>query len=192
MIGPLQNAIRLQVERMRARTISTRIGTVTSYDPNKYAAKVQLQPDGLMTWWLPVASIWIGNGWGLFTPPNVGDLVTVEFINGDIGAGTVTSRFWNVNEPTLPVPSGECWLVHAKGQFIKLTNDGKLTLNDGQGASIVLNGNGTINSAGSWSHAGDINATGTVTGQTDVVGGGKSLKGHTHPDPQGGNTGTPN
>jgi hypothetical protein len=40
--------------------------------------------------------------------------------------------------------------------------------------------------------SGNMTTTGTVTGQTDVVGGGKSLKDHTHPDPQGGNTGPPN
>jgi hypothetical protein len=40
--------------------------------------------------------------------------------------------------------------------------------------------------------AGSMTATGTITGQTDVVGGGKSLKTHTHSDPQGGNTGPPN
>lgn len=40
--------------------------------------------------------------------------------------------------------------------------------------------------------SGSMTATGTITGQNDVVGGGKSLKGHTHPDAQGGNTGPPN
>lgn len=40
--------------------------------------------------------------------------------------------------------------------------------------------------------SGSMTATGTITGQTDVVGGGKSLKAHTHPDAQGGNTGPPN
>jgi hypothetical protein len=40
--------------------------------------------------------------------------------------------------------------------------------------------------------AGSMTASGTITGQTDVVGGGKSLKTHTHSDPQGGNTGPPN
>lgn len=41
---------------------------------------------------------------------------------------------------------------------------------------------------------GDVAVAGTLTATTDVVGGGKSLKGHTHPgiQPGGGSTGTPN
>ncbi len=37
----------------------------------------------------------------------------------------------------------------------------------------------------------NITTAATVTAATDVVGGGHSLKGHVHPDPQGGNVGTP-
>ncbi|MDB6104034.1 MAG: phage baseplate assembly protein [Gammaproteobacteria bacterium] len=198
-IGPLQNAMRLQALRSAANTFGVRSGTVTSYNPNKYAAKVTLQPDSLMTGWLPVASLWVGNGWGLFTPPSPGDQVNVEFVDGDVGAGTVTSRIWDNNNRPLAVPAAECWLVHKSGSFIKFTNDGKLTLSDAHGATLQLDGAGNIVSqATQWTHTGPMHVTGnvqvdqTLTANTDVVGGGKSLKNHTHPDPQGGNVGPPN
>jgi len=44
-------------------------------------------------------------------------------------------------------------------------------------------GNITIN--------GDIKVNGSITATGDVIGGGISLVNHTHPDPQGGDTGKP-
>ena len=43
-----------------------------------------------------------------------------------------------------------------------------------------------INTNGTWNHTGTLTATG------DIIGAGTSLHTHTHPDPQGGNTGAPN
>jgi phage baseplate assembly protein V len=185
MMGPMQNAMRLQALRERGRIIDSLLGTITSYNPARYAAKVTLQPGGEQTGWLPVASCWIGNGWGFFTPPNVGDTVTVEFICGDLGAGTVTSRFWDNNQKPLSVPSGEAWWIHKSGQSIKLTNDGKLTITDGHGATIQLDGGGNIVSqATQWTHTGPVHFTDnvqidkTLTANTDVVAGSISLKNH--------------
>jgi hypothetical protein len=53
----------------------------------------------------------------------------------------------------------------------------------------TVNADTTIN--GTLHVTGDITCDATVTGATDVVGGGKSLKTHIHTDPQGGNTGAP-
>lgn len=53
----------------------------------------------------------------------------------------------------------------------------------GGGASVQITGNIT--------QTGSLTASGTITGTTDVIGGGKSLKTHTHSDPQGGTTGAP-
>lgn len=55
--------------------------------------------------------------------------------------------------------------------------------------TIILNG---ALQQGQGSNAGNATMGGTLTVATDVIGGGKSLKNHTHPDPQGGNTGPPN
>lgn len=199
MMRVIANAMRLQAQRALASVVSSRIGQITSYDPDTFTARVQLQPDSLLTGWLPIASPWIGNGWGLFAAPNIGDMVAVEYINGDLEAGTVVGRFWNLEDLPLSVPSGEFWIVHAQGGFFKLTNDGKVAFSDGNGATVTLNGDGTITSAASkWTHTGEmdisgkVNITGdtaitgnatvsqTLTATTDVLGGGISLKSHTH------------
>jgi len=51
-----------------------------------------------------------------------------------------------------------------------------------------------IKSPGATNITGNLNVTGTITASVDVVGGGKSLKNHTHGGVQtgGGNTGAPN
>ena len=71
-----------------------------------------------------------------------------------------------------------------------------LTLTAPSGATINANTtiNGTLHVTGAIRCDDDITSQKTVTGQTDVVGGGKHLKTHTHPGVQAGgsNTGAPN
>jgi uncharacterized protein involved in type VI secretion and phage assembly len=119
--------------------------------------KVEIQPDGVLTGWLPLKSAWVGNGWGIFFAPSIGDAVEVDFQEADGGVGTVGWRFFNDAERPLSVPSGEMWMVHASGASVKLTADGALTLDDGAGAEIRLAG-GAITSAGNWTHTGTFKA----------------------------------
>lgn len=82
------------------------------------------------------------------------------------------------------------------------TNDGqaKIGLNvSDHSISISTTSSVNINSTGNTTITapltqinGDVNCSGTITASTDVIGGGKSLKSHTHPDPQGSSTGAPN
>jgi hypothetical protein len=60
-----------------------------SYNPADYCAKVQIEPEGAVTGWLPVLSPWVGNGWGLFAPVTPGDQVDVQFVDGDFTQGYV-------------------------------------------------------------------------------------------------------
>ena len=80
--------------------------------------------------------------------------------------------------------------------------DGSMTINAPAGTTInspqiVLNGNVTYigNMTGQAGNGGTGNAStpGTITAETDVIGGGKSLKTHVHSgvQPGGGNTGQP-
>lgn len=123
----LLNAMKLQAQQ--AGPALMRVGTVTSYDPANYAVKVSLQPEGATTGWLPILTPWSGNGWGLFAPPTPGDLVEVQFHDGDFNAGVACLRFFNDGQRPLNVASGELWLVHASGAYLKLTNDGKVLMN---------------------------------------------------------------
>lgn len=201
MMQQLLNAVRIQAQMADNARAQTRFGLVSSYDPANYSAKVLLQPDSLETGWLPVLSQWVGNGWGLFAPPSIGDMVEVSFINDDIEAGCINLRGFNDTDRPLTVQSGEFWLQHKNGAFFKLLNNGSATLNDGHGATITLNGDGTITSSASqWNHTGNVTVMGNVIASGDISDHtNKSMasmrniyNNHTHGDIQGGNTLTPN
>ena len=125
----LLNTMRRQAERTMATRATTRIGTITSYDPVHHAVKVMLQPDETETGFIPLAAAWVGNGWGVFFAPIGDEQVVVEFQEGSHETPIATLRLYdNTNQP-LPVPAGEMWLVHQTGSYLKLTTDGKITLN---------------------------------------------------------------
>jgi hypothetical protein len=77
--------------------------------------------------------------------------------------------------------------VHIKGTC-NITIDGNANLNVGGNVTGIAN-SWTFNGPLQWN--GNINVNGGITATGDVIGGGISLDHHTHPDPQGGNTGPP-
>lgn len=113
-----------------------KLGTVTNYNPNNYTASVLLQPEGVQTNMLPIFSPWAGDGWGLFCPPSVGDMVEVQFQEGDINSGFVCLRGFNLKIRPLPCPVEEFWLVHKSGASLKLKNNGTIELNSSTSVSI--------------------------------------------------------
>jgi phage baseplate assembly protein gpV len=180
----MQNMMRREAMRAGSARSPARSAIVLSYDPNNYCCKVKFQPDGNESGWIPVSSPWIGAGWGIVCPPSVGDAVQVEFQEGDAGAGYIVARFFNdVDKPPGACPSGEFWLVHKSGSFLKFTNDGNVSLKTTtyaiDAANVTVTGNITAQ--------GNITAVGTLTG------GGVNMNTHTHGgiQPGGGNTGGP-
>lgn len=208
MINELNNLFRQSAHMATQGQATTRVCIVSSYDPNTYSAKVLVQPDNNETGWLPVTSTWIGNGWGMFCPPTPGDMVQVEFQEGGIDAGMIVGRFFNDSERPLSVPSGEFWLVHADGAFLKLTNDGKFSVNSqveidatAPTVNITATGNVAVSAANASVTA---TASASVTAPSISLGAaGQALKsfitdafislfnGHTHPVP-GGTSSAPN
>lgn len=188
------NAMRREAARVMGQLALPRVGIVTSYDPDNYAAKVEIQPENIETGWLPIAMPWSGNGWGMFAPPTAGDVVDVHFQEGAKGAGIIGLRhFGDVLRP-LPVPSGEFWLVHQSGSLVKLTNDGKLTINgkveiDATAPTVNITATTSVNVTAPAINLGSIGQTlhKMVTDAFQTL-----FNSHTHPDAQGGNTGSPN
>lgn len=171
-MGRMLNLMRMQAQMAGQITLAIRFGIITGYDPNTYTVKVQFPPDEAETGWIPLDGDWVGNGWGDFAPPTEGDQVAVAFQEGAQDAGFVMARFFdNANVP-LPVNPGERWIVHKNGQFVKLTNDGKITVSDAHGAQVQMDGAGNIASQGNWTHMGSMTITQNmhVEGNTTVDG----------------------
>jgi phage baseplate assembly protein V len=173
-MNEIQEAMTVAAQRAGDAKQGTRNGIVEGYDPDTFSVKVRLQPTGVLTGWIPVATCWVGNGWGFAAAPTIGDAVQVDMAEGAIDAGLMTGSFFNDVDRAMGVPSGELWIRHKAGAHFKLTNDGKAMFSDGHGAAVTLNGDGTISSTGTWAHDGSITATG------DVAAGSISLQGHKH------------
>lgn len=124
-----------------------RIGIVSSYDPNSYAAKVRIQPDDVETGWLPITVLMAGQGWGAYFGPNNGDQCSVLFQENDSEVGFITGFFTSDSARPPVVNSGEMHFVHKAGWSVKLLADG-------------------IHSKGPWFHDGAFQATGDITDQT--------------------------
>jgi phage baseplate assembly protein gpV len=167
------NALKAQSAAMDASWAQPRFALVTSVDPSRPAVRVSLQPEGVITGWLPVLSPWVGAGWGLACPPSPGDQVLVIAQEGDAEHGVVVGRAWSDQARPPAAPAGEFWLVHQTGAAIRLKSDGAVHI---QGNVIV---------------------TGTLTTTGDIADRYGSLNtlrvhynAHLHPDAQGGLTGT--
>lgn len=198
------NEMRRQAINTVNNRACTRLGTIVGYDSANYLVRVSIEPDGNLTRWIPLLSPWVGNGWGMFCPPTIGDQVEVEFQEADYDAPISCMRFYTDANRPLNVPSGEFWVVHKSGSLLKFHNDGSVELVSN--SNLTLNVGGTItSSAAQWNHTGPMNVTGAITGSstitspnvigtTNVTFGGKSGIGHTHSGVQtgGGNTGVPN
>lgn len=124
----LLNAMAANAQQTSAGDSGTRQGIITAYDPDSYAVKVQLQPTGEETGWIPLSSPWVGNGWGLAAGPMIGAEVEVEFDSGLMGAGMAAGQFYNDEDRCPGPPSGEFWLVHISGSLLKFLNTGEVLL----------------------------------------------------------------
>lgn len=118
------NALKAHAGALDQAQGQPRFGTVSSVDPSAATARVLLQPEGVLTGWLPVLSPWIGAGWGLACPPLPGDQVFVLPQEGDAEHGVIVGRAYSDAQRAPVAPAGELWLVHRSGSFVKLQNDG--------------------------------------------------------------------
>jgi hypothetical protein len=108
---------------------------VIGYNQDNYYVNVELYPSDptepgarpMETGPIPLGSIWSGNGFGVFCPPNIGDLIMVEYQEGSFQNAFATQRFFLLGG-NLSVPSGEFWIVHETGSYFKMTNDGKVEI----------------------------------------------------------------
>ena len=175
MMQGILNAMKAQANLERAGMASVRNGTVTSYNPNDYTVRVTIEPEGAITGWIPLCSPWVGNGWGMFAPPSIGDMVEVQYSESDFESGFACLRFYNDQDRPLAVQSGEFWLVHSSGSFLKFKNDGSVLLNTASNLTATVGGDlsATVSGTSSVNSSGNMSLTApniTLTGNTVIDG----------------------
>lgn len=116
-----------------------RHGLVTSYDPDKYLAKVMLWPGGQETGWLPIETAHVGDDYGIafgLQPGDgktTGDQVIVRYQEGDLESGKIVQRVHSNKEKPPTVQSGELIIWGKFRQTEGKSPLGDDTSSDGQG-----------------------------------------------------------
>lgn len=166
------NIIRREAERVVDRRASgVRIGTVTSYDPAAHAVKLALQPEGTLTGWLPLASIGVGNGFGVYVGATTGHAYAAYFHEGDVEAGIIIGRLPTDSEAAVSAQPGEIIVKSPTGSLISLLQDGSVTVQDKGGAVIAFDGSGDITMTGKAGQTIKLDASGNII--LTPAGGGK-------------------
>lgn len=109
------------------------IGKITSYDPINHLVIVQIHPEtedepALQTGWIPFGTAWAGNGWGMYAAPALNTLCTVLYQQGSRQQAIGATPLFDAENRPLNVDSGEFWIVHKSGSYLKFTNDGKVLM----------------------------------------------------------------
>ncbi|HEY1011736.1 MAG TPA: phage baseplate assembly protein V [Herpetosiphonaceae bacterium] len=140
--------IRQIAEREARRVHTTELGVVTAVFPHaeegdndNYQCSVTLKnrklADGkdLELPRVPVATPYLG----LAAIPNVGDLVLLSFIGGDINAPVITGRLYNDEQRPPPNQEGEFLLQHAlaEGGSINIDAEGRIIITSKGGKNTV-------------------------------------------------------
>lgn len=185
----LQNAMKIQAAMMLGSRAKAKVGLVSATRADMYAVKVTLQPEDVETGWLPVLSPFVGNGWGLCAKLIQNSQVVVLYQEDDLSNGIVIGAMFSVPDqpPSSSMNDGEFWMVHQSGSLLKFTNDGKVALTSHSDLNITCGGKLAASASefdltGNLKVSGDVHATGTVTGDTDVKAGptGISSVNHEH------------
>ncbi|MCW2370194.1 phage baseplate assembly protein V [Sphingobium sp. B11D3D] len=130
--------------------------------------------------WLELAG-----GFRTWCPPTVGEQILLLCPEGDIAHGVALRGLYSNAFPApasdgrarILMPDGSTIDYDPEGHVLAITlAGGKLTINAPEGVAIT--GNVTV--------TGKVDVSETVTASDDVIGGGKSLKGHKHSGVQAG------
>jgi phage baseplate assembly protein gpV len=136
MVEILQAIVREELRRVRI----AEVGTVTQIfphasasDSDNYQCSVRLRDSGLELPRVPVATPRIG----FAAIPNVGDLVLVQFIGGDLHGPVVTGRLYNDQDLPPQNDAAECVYVSpdpaksgVRRLYLEFPNGNKLTIDD--------------------------------------------------------------
>lgn len=132
------------IDRYFAGRYAKRYGLCTSWDAKKHMAKVLLQPEGTETGWIAVHTMAAGDGYGMMTGIKPGEQLEVTYQEGDYESGAITARVHSKKQKPPKVESGEVLIQTPFGSFIKLDKNSAITIDDANGATVTLDGQGNL------------------------------------------------
>ena len=161
-----------------------RFGTIATVDLSAARCIVDLDDDSQTA---PIRWVeWRAGKTRTWSPPSEGEQVVLLCPAGEIGAavalrGLVSDAFppaGNSSKELIDFEDGAVLSYDPSGHALEIALPA--------GATLKINAPGGIDVTGDAKFTGNINCTGVVTADSDVIGGGKSLKGHKHTGVQAG------
>lgn len=122
------SAMRAQAGAVDQTLAQPRFATVVSFNSSNFTARVLLQPEGVLSGWLPVLSGWTGGGWGMVCPLSAGDQVFVVSQEGQAEHGVIIGRAYSNLSLPPAVPDGEACIRHRSGAALRLLNNGTILI----------------------------------------------------------------
>lgn len=177
-------------EQRRQKGNLIRLGTVAQVDHG--AARCRVQTGELLTDWIP----WLVPRAGAvieWSAPNIGEQGILLCPDGDTSGAVFLRGLYSTAfgqpadgeaEHLIRYPDGT--QIHYDASAHALT----AILASGGTATITTNGGVTVNASGGITVNGDVQVNGKLTASDDVLGGGISLKNHTHGGVQSGSSST--
>ena len=161
----LLSALRRHSSDLDARNAQPRCALVTSVDADSHTCRVTIQPEGVLSGWIPVPAMGVG-GVAIVSPPSVGDQVFVNFQEGDHEHPIVVGRLFSAAD--LPPTSS------ATGRSVQ---SGELGI-FADGAWIHIAGGVVHAQASKFQIKGDVELDGKLTATGDIIAGTVSLQQH--------------
>jgi phage baseplate assembly protein V len=122
--------MKIMAHSVASRIASGRWGLVTNTRKTDtgYEVRVKLQPEEVLSGWLPVLSPMVGNGWGIVSPPALNTQAFVVPQEGRADHGVVVGMTFNTQDMppqpgNTPVSEGQFALVHKNGSYLLFNDD---------------------------------------------------------------------
>ncbi|MDR3538812.1 MAG: phage baseplate assembly protein V [Acetobacteraceae bacterium] len=138
-----------------------RWGIVQSVDPVNMRVRVMIQPEGVLSGWLPITQTGAGGGLTLVTVPQAGWQAAIVADNDEAEHGVVVGFAHN---DASPMPS----VANAIGGSAAPAQPGETILSGPNGAVLRINENGTIFIAGDTFIEGNLTVSKDILGQQNV------------------------
>jgi phage baseplate assembly protein V len=146
MMQNLLNSMRFQAGIGQNLIAQVRIGIINAYNKDNGTIKATVQPvesdesgEG-QTGWIPLATSFIGQ----VGAPLPGEQVIIIFQEGSLNNGLAIGRIYSSEDIPPAVPSGEWWLTHPSGSFIKLKNNGDIDIECAGNLNVTATGTATV------------------------------------------------
>lgn len=172
LLQVIHELIQDHVERIFRIQPTHRLSLAQEWDGKTHAVKMAIQPEGVVTGWVPAHSPWVGNGWGMVAPPQLGTDQGDQMVAGFPQYGTNESfagtRAYDTRNPppkaAQSAQAGEIYFVGKKSGDSGNPNLISMTLKNGDmsGGTVTINGQQYIN------HSAPVHAIAAPTSWTNT------------------------